>query len=73
MMKNYTRNTSQYLTDNVGKQPVFSSKNIVSQEDLNSSKLEKELEDDARRNEHKRHESLQDIKNDVVMNIYKFL
>ena len=73
MMKGYSRNTNQYLTDNVGKQPFFSSKDIVSQEALNSKKLEKELEDDAKRNEHQRHESLQDIKNDVIKTIYKWL
>lgn len=70
-------NQNEIVTDNnilnsVGNKPQFSSKCIENKATLNSQKLEKELESEARRNAHKRKESLQDIKNDVVKNIYKY-
>ncbi len=74
-MINDTSTTKEANILNEFKQPSFSSKDVVNQNTLKSKKLQKEfeLEADAKQKAHNRKQSLEDIKNEAIKNIYRYL
>lgn len=56
-------------------QPRFSAKDVTTQNTLKAKQLQKEfeLEADAKQKAHIRKQSLEDIKNEVVKNVYRWL